>query len=309
VNSPRILTVGSLNMDLVTRVPRLPHGGETIGGTGFARIPGGKGANQAVAAARLGAWSLLCGRVGDDDDGRALLESLAADGVDTLGVIVTPDVPTGVASILVSDDGENAIAVVPGANGRLEPADIRAFAGTFPSVDCVLVQLEIPLETVREVLRVAREYGVPVILDPAPVPGGGLPDEMGCVDLLTPNQTEARQLTGESTDDEEGATCAAGILRALGARRVVVKMGALGALAIDERGKVLFFPAFPVEAVDTTAAGDAFNAALGVALAEGRVFDEAVRFACAAGALAASARGAQPGMPRRAEVERLFLSI
>lgn len=309
MNPVRILTIGSLNMDLVARVPRIPVVGETIGGTGFARIPGGKGANQAVAAARLGARSILCGRVGDDADGRALLASLTADGVETALVEASRDVPTGVASIFVSDAGENAIAVIPGANGQLKVGALRGLAETLRAVDCVLLQWEIPMATVRSVVELARECGVPVILDPTPVPEADLDPGCFAVDVVTPNQTEAFQLTGESAKDEKGATAAACILQGKGARRVVVKMGALGALGLDEQGEARFVPAFPVEVIDTTAAGDAFNAALAMALSEGRGFHAAVGFACAAGALASTARGAQPGMPSRAAVERLFLSI
>ncbi len=309
MNAPRLLTVGSINMDFVARVPRIPLAGETVGASGFARIPGGKGANQAVAVARLGACSLLCGRVGDDADGRALLASLAVEGVDTSAVIVTPDAPTGIALITVSDDGENAITVVSGANGLVDGKDVHALEETMRSADCVLVQLEIPQDAVCALLEIACDCGVPVILDPAPVPLGGLRRDLWRVAVMTPNQVEASQLTGLSVLDVEGATLAAERLRERGAARVVVKMGASGAVGIDEEGEARFCPAFRVEAVDTTAAGDAFNAALGVALSEGRDFHAAVRFACAAGALAASAAGAQPGMPRREAVERLFLSM
>jgi ribokinase len=305
-NTGAIVVVGSLNMDLVVRCP-IPRPGQTVAGGDLREVPGGKGANQAVAAARLAAGRCpvrMVGRVGDDAFGDRLVRQLDEDGVDADHVGRLAGVPSGTAVILVDDGGENAIVVSPGANGRLAPADVPDLAGAA----VVLLQLEVPAETVAAAIGRAR--GAWVILDPAPVPAGGtLPAALYGVDLITPNQTEAEALTGVPVASADDAGRAAAVLVDRGAKRVVVKLGA-GGCAVSERtdgGRIVttHVPGFAVTAVDTTAAGDSFNGALAVALAEGMGLLEAARFANAAGALAATRPGAQSSLPTRAEVDRL----
>jgi ribokinase len=303
--SPRVLVVGSINMDLVVRSPRLPRPGETITGHDLREIPGGKGANQAVAAARLGAQVRMIGRVGDDAFGTRLRESLSRHGVDTTHVVHTPGCGSGVAVVAVVDTGENAITVIPGANGQLTPADVADREQLFATTDLLLLQLEIPLETVAASVHLARRHGVLTVLDPAPV-REPLPADLLAVDLVCPNESEAAALTGLAVDDQPGAQRAACRLRELGARQAVVTMGPRGAVMVSAGGEYLSIPPFAVQAVDSTAAGDAFAAALGLQLALGQPHGTAGRFACAAGALAASRPGAQPAMPRRDEVEALM---
>ena len=290
---PLIVVLGSLNMDLVVRVNRLPAWGETLAGGDLATVPGGKGANQAVAAARLGARVAMVGRVGDDAFGRRLLEGLAADGVDAARVLVTPEVATGTAAIFVDAAGRNAIVISPGANARLSPEDVDAASDLLASAACVVAQLEVPLETVRRAAALCRARGVPMILDPAPAPPTPLPDELLDVDVLTPNEPEAAAL-GVPIDT---------------ARRgdLLLKRGGRGCTFIASDGTPHDAAAFAVDVVDTTAAGDAFTAAFAVArYAEGRPIDESLRFANAAGALACTRVGAQPSLPTRAEVEALL---
>jgi len=292
---PRIVVVGSANTDLVVRGERIPRPGETVLGGALVRAAGGKGANQAVAAARLGAAVSLVARVGDDDFGRDALAGYAREGIDISHCRVDPDAPSGVALILVDVHGENAIAVAPGANGRLSPADVDAAAPAIRSADLLLLQLETPLPTVLHAARTARAAGVPVLLDPAPAPPDGLPAELvALVSILKPNATEATRLAGHADD----AAAAARRLVGLGPGLVIVTLGADGALVATADG-VGHVPAYPVRAIDSTAAGDAFTAALAVGLAEGRPPLEAARRAAAAGALAATRPGAQPSLPTR----------
>jgi ribokinase len=303
---PRVVVVGSINVDLVVRLPRLPRPGETLAADELHTIPGGKGANQAVAAARLGAAVRMIGRVGDDAFGPQLQGGLAAEGIDTEDVLATADCSSGVALINVEASGENAIILVAGANGRLTPEDVVQRDEVVRQADLLLLQLEVPPATVAAAVAVARRHGVRIVLDPAPAPAKGLPVAPADVDILTPNQTEAEALTGVRVDDLTQARIAAEALRCLGARNVVLKLGAHGALLYDEQGQCEHVPTLAVDAVDTTAAGDAFTAALGVAVAEGRPLVEAVRFACAAGTLAVTRFGAQPAMPGRDDVEQLL---
>jgi ribokinase len=299
---PRIVVVGSINMDLVARVPQLPRPGETVLGTAFSQVPGGKGANQAVAAARLGADVTMIGRVGDDVFGEQLLVSLRRHGVRTEQVQRAANCPSGLALIGVDDSGQNSITVIGGANQRLTPKDIEAQSAAIAGADALLVQLEVPLETVVAAVAVARQHGVLTILDPAPPPSGALPAELYAVDVLSPNQAEAEALTGVAVTSVSTAIIAARKLHERGARQVVFKLGAQGALAGESGGEFAQIPAPQVRVVDTTAAGDAFTAALAVALIEGRSLGEATRFACAAGSLATTRAGAQDAMPSREEV-------
>jgi ribokinase len=302
---PRIVVVGSLNMDLVVRTERLPRPGETVHGRDFCQVPGGKGANQAVAAALLGAEVTMIGRVGDDAYGRQLLESLASRGVDTRLVEATSGATSGLAMIGVEDSGQNAITIIGGANAQLSPDDIAAGEAEIAAAGALVVQLEVPLLTVAAAIAIAKKHGVLTVLDPAPAPAGPLPPGLLAVDVLSPNQTEAEALTGIAVAGPTDAAQAAAILHARGARLVVVKLGEQGALASDGHGLALHISAQQVKVVDTTAAGDAFTAALSVALVEGRQLADATRFACTAGSLATTRRGAQDAMPSREEVQRL----
>jgi len=302
---PRVLVVGSINMDLVVRSEHLPAPGETLIGHGLSEIPGGKGANQAVAAARLGAAVSLIGRLGDDGFGDTLRNTLAAEGVEIDGVLNTPDCCSGVAMIGVEDSGQNCITVVPGANDQLTPEDVEEQAEEFDRADVLLLQLEVPMETVLTAIRLADMNNLLTILDPAPAilncPSGLLN-----VDVVCPNETEAALLSGIEITTTGTAHRAAQKLHQLGARQVLITLGNRGVVYRDASGSSGHVEPFSVTAIDTTAAGDAFAAAVGLRLAEGASLQDSARFACAAGAIAASRKGAQPGMPSRAEVNRLL---
>jgi ribokinase len=295
---PAIVVVGSVNLDLVVRVPRLPGPGETVSGGDVFRNPGGKGANQAVAAARLGRGVAMVGRVGDDQAGRELLASLRADGVDTAHVRVADGAPSGTAFITVRDDGENQIVVSPGANARLAPEDVGAAGAALRAAAVTLVQLEVPLAAVTAAVRAA---GGRVVLNPAPV--RTLPAELlGEVDVLVPNRVELAQLAGAPVPGtvEEAAVLAG----RLPARAVVVTLGADGALVV-EQGRASHVPAVPVRPVDTTAAGDAFCGGLADALAAGADLQDAARWAVRVAAAACTRPGAQASLPIPDEVRRL----
>jgi ribokinase len=308
---PRICVVGSINVDLVVRCARLPRPGETISARDVTEVPGGKGANQAVAAARLGADVTMVARVGDDAFGERLRNGLRENAVVVDRVLTTPDCASGVAIVAVEDSGENAIVIVPGANGRLTPADVMASPDLVREADMVLVQLEVPLETTIAAIQLAREYGTPVILDPAPAPALGdkrdpLLAELLKVEVACPNEAEALALTNvriETIADAEQAACC---LRSLGPKYGIVTLGARGAVVCEPDSRPALVPAFDIDAIDTTAAGDAFAAALAVQLAQKAPIPDAVRFACAAGAFAASRRGAQPAMPTQSDVVALI---
>jgi ribokinase len=298
-----IVVVGSINMDLVARARQIPRPGQSIIGTDFETTPGGKGANQAVAAARLGYPVHMVGRVGapcqDSQDifGQALLDNLAKAGVGTEAVERAAG-SSGVASILVAENGENSIIAVPGANGKVDCAAIDHQAALIRSAGMVLCQLELPLETVSHVLALCAQAGVPVILDPAPA--APLPDETWRqAAWCTPNETEAAYYLGETLKPEDGAKR----LLARGLRGVVLKCGGGGAYVAIAGGKAEWVRPFPVEAVDTVGAGDCFNGAFAVALLEGSDPFAAARFASAAAAISVTRRGAQASMPFRAEVD------
>lgn len=292
---------GSLNMDLVCRTPRLPQPGETILGTDFATLPGGKGANQAVAAARLGATTTMVGRVGNDAFGTALTQGLQADGVDTGGVVVDGAAPTGVAAIAVDSAGHNTIVVVPGANGQVDTADVDRLATRLQASDILLVQFEVPLPAVVAAARAARARGGSVIVDPAPARADLPEDLFKTVDILTPNQVEAAQLTGLPVSDVATATAAARQLVRRGVGVAIVKLGDQGAVVATPEHS-FHQPALPVVAIDTVAAGDAFNGGLAVALAEGMDLAVAVAFASAVAAASVRVTGAQASMPMRSQL-------
>jgi len=301
---PNILVVGSSNTDMIVKVPRIPRAGETVLGGAFSTAPGGKGANQAVAAARAGGEVTFIARVGDDMFGRRALEGFERDGIRVHLVARDPEQPSGVALIFVAADGQNSIAVAPGANAKLSAADVSRGARAFRRAGAVLVQLEIPLEAVAAAVELAARHNVRVILNPAPaqaLPAGILRR----VSILTPNEQEARALTGIAVRDEASAARAAAALRRRGVEAVIVTLGARGAFVACGRTRQRV-PGFKVKPVDSTAAGDVFNGALAVALGEGRPLLEAVRFANAAAALSVTRLGAQPSAPTRAEIERFL---
>jgi len=296
-SAPAITVIGSINMDLVVRTPRFPGPGETILGSDFLTVPGGKGANQAVAVARMGARTAMVGRVGGDAFGEQMLQALQSEGIDIGHVSTEREAPSGVALITVSDNGENNIIVVPGAYGRLSPQDVEDAEETIGSSNSIVFQLEIPLPTVMRAVDLAARRGVRVILNAAParpIP----PELLGKVDYLIVNELEAALLTGLAATQPEEASKA---LLAGGCANVVVTLGEAGALLATPEG-IEVVPPFRVSAIDTTAAGDAFVGAFAVALAEGKSPAEAVRWGNAAGALAATRLGAQPSLPTRAEL-------
>jgi len=300
-----IVVFGSLNMDLVSHLPRMPAPGETLRGNDFFTVPGGKGANQAAACARLGATTCMVGRVGDDVFGSSLRSGLEDLGVDVTGVITSPG-PSGVAVIQVDDRGENSIVIISGANGKVGESDLKRLDLALIGANLLLMQLEIPLEVVTAGARMARACGVRLILDPAPA--ASLPDELySLIDIITPNETECATLVGFPVHDIPSAEHASGILLKWGVKQVIIKMGDRGAYLHDGRSGELV-PALRVEAVDTTAAGDAFNGALAVALEKELLLREAVRFANAAGAISTTRLGAQPSMPTAAELEEFLKS-
>lgn len=299
--------IGSLNVDLVITLPRFHLGGETIAGNGFGVFTGGKGGNQAVALGRLGAQVAMVGGIGSDANGGMYLDVLKREGVDAQMVHRFDDETTGVALIEVeSASGENRIAINAGANARVDRPYIDRVWDRLMAYDLFLLQFEIPEDTVAYVASRLREAGKTVILDPAPAPRGQLaPELLCCVDYITPNETELATLTGMKVESADQIRSAALELRRRGAHAVIAKMGAAGAMLVDGEGAHLV-EGFRVDAVDTTAAGDSFNAGFVCALAEGRTPMDAVRYANAAGALATTKMGAQSGMPTRAMAERLL---
>ncbi len=300
-----IVVIGSINMDLVLRVAHPPRPGETVLARDLVSIPGGKGANQAVGAARLGARTAIVGRVGEDEFGSRLLAGLNTNHVDTRFVTITEGAASGIAVITVDEKGENAICVSSGANARVTPADIDAAAESIRKAKVCLLQLELPLETVLHALTVCRRAGVETILDPAPAPIDA-PDALFNVDVITPNLTEADILTHKSPRNHERETRAvAAALTARGARYVVLKLGDRGALVCDG-DTCEHVPGHKIKPVDTTAAGDAFTAALGFARTRGKNLQDATKLANAAGASACLKFGAQPSLPTFEEVSKLM---
>lgn len=297
--SADIVIVGSLNMDLVVRAPRFPDPGETIIGSDFGTFPGGKGANQAVAAARLGAKVKMIGCVGQDAFGDQLLESIAHDGVDTTFIRRDPHHPSGVALITLDEAGQNSIVVASGANAQLKPQDISDAEAAFEGASLVLLQLESPLDAVTRAVELAKQHGLQVVLNPAPA--RDLPPSLlRNIDYLIPNRNELSLLAGVEDIDT-----AVNLLTGLGIDHLIVTMGDEGVLVIDQ-GRQRHIPPYPVEVVDTTAAGDAFAGAFSVALSEGKDAFQAARWGNAAGALAVTHVGAQPSLPNREALQALM---
>jgi ribokinase len=299
-----VIVFGSINLDLVARSPRIPAPGETLTGDSFETLPGGKGANQAVAVARLDVPTQLVGRVGGDAFGQTLLQGLRESGVGCDRVRIDPSTHSGVALITVDATSENSIVVIPGANGKVDQSDIdrlQAALAHNPAPTVLLLQLEIPLPMVIAAAHAAHAAGVTVILDPAPA-RSDLPDELyALIDIATPNQIEAGQLSGVPVRDFESAAQAAIVLKRRGVRTVIVKLGKAGALCLSE-SETFQIPSFPVSAVDTVGAGDAFNGGLAAAIATGMSFRQAITQAAAVAALSVTKAGAQPSLPTKAEL-------
>lgn len=304
MRSKRIIVVGSSNTDMVIKTAKHPRPGETVLGGEFYMLQGGKGANQAVAVARLGGDSTFICKVGNDSFGQASLSSYLADGVDTTCSFITDEAPSGIALITVDKEGENSIVVASGANALLSPEDIVKVQSVFANADIVLMQMEIPMETILCVAKIAVQHGVKVILNPAPA--AILPDALyAMLYLITPNRTEAELLTGIEINDMESAKIAADKLAAKGVEKVIITLGSHGAI-IKENDSYHHVPAQKVDVVDTTAAGDTFNGALCVALAEGAAsLADAVAFASRAAAITVTRMGAQVSIPTRIEVDNI----
>lgn len=294
-----IVVVGSINMDMVVRAPRHPAPGETILGTDFQTFPGGKGANQAVAAARLGGKVMMVGRVGTDPFGDVLLANLNKDGIDTQYVYRTEATASGVALITVSESGQNNIVVVPGANWKLLPSDVQAAEPAFKGADVVLLQLEIPIETAAAAVHMAKRYGAQVVFNPAPAQplDASLLAE---VDFLVPNEQELSLLTGL-----QPIKLAAHSLQSIGVKHLIVTLGSKGVYVL-EGGNSTRLPSHPVHVIDTTAAGDAFVGAFAVGLTEGLSPHQAAAMGNAAGALSVTGAGAQPSLPTRASLNEFL---
>ncbi len=304
---PIVTVVGSSNIDMVIKVPHLPQPGETVLGGPFLMAAGGKGANQAVAASRLGAIVYLVARVGNDLFGQQALEGYRAEGIATDYVFRDDTAASGTCLIMVDEQGQNCLAAAPGANAHLTAADVRKAEEKIAISNVLLLQLENPIEAVVVAAETARRHRVPVVLNPAParaVPAA----LMGMVDVLTPNETEARAMAGTRSLDEAGLEETAEILLQQGPRAVVITLGARGVLVATPQSKTRV-PAYHVKAIDATAAGDAFSGALAVALARGKVLMESVRFANTVAALSVTRLGAQPSLPRANEVNDFIGSI
>lgn len=290
-----IVVIGSSNTDMIIKVPHLPKPGETILGGEFAKAAGGKGANQAVAAARAGGEVTFIAKVGDDIFGESAINGFIEDRINVESVLKDPEAPSGVAQIFVADDGENCIAVASGANAKLSVEDILMNSEKIKTAGILLIQLETPIETVTEALKIANKSGVITILNPAPAQK--LTDDLlSKLSVITPNETEAELLTGIKVIDEQSAAVASKILRNKGVCSVIITLGSKGAF-IDNNGRHDMVGGFEVKAVDTTAAGDVFNGALAVALSEQKNYKQAVQFANAAAALSVTELGAQPSIP------------
>ncbi|WP_341678375.1 ribokinase [Niveibacterium sp. SC-1] len=295
-----VVVVGSLNMDLVMRSARVPVAGETLNGHGFATMPGGKGANQALACARLGATVQMIGRVGRDAFGEALRRGLAQDGIDVSAVLEQSDAVSGVAMILVEDSGQNRIILAPGANASLGAAELDAEAARIAAAALLVLQLEVPMPAVVRAIAHARAASVPVLLNPAPA--FELPSSLWpAIDILVPNESEAQALTGVTVTDPASAFQAGRVLRAKGVGCVLITLGAQGVAIVDAQGE-RHMAARAVRAVDTTAAGDTFIGGLVAGLLEGRSLDAAAALGQAASAICVTRAGAQPSIPYRREL-------
>ena len=307
VTSKPVVVIGSINLDVVAGVPHIPVAGETVTGASLERFHGGKGANQAVSVARLGYPVHMIAKVGDDENGEWLRRGLGEAGVDVHGVTCAPETPSGTALIFTDPAGQNSIAVVPGANGCLLPVDLAKFETLIQSAGIILLQLEVPLQTVIYVAEMGYRRNIPVMLDPAPA--RELPPKLLLQTAwLTPNEVEASVLCGhpaEALSPAQVPQCAEDLL-SRGPRNVIIKLGAQGAYLATREGVRQHISPYRVRAVDTTAAGDGFNAALAVGLLQGKSAVEAATFACAVAALSVTRKGAQPSMPTAQEVDKFL---
>ncbi|RCL28677.1 ribokinase [Pseudomonas sp. AFG_SD02_1510_Pfu_092] len=299
--SAKVVVVGSLNMDLVARAQRLPRAGETLPGDSFFTVPGGKGANQAVAVARLGGSVAMIGNVGDDAYGQQLRQALFVEGVDCRAVDTCPGVSSGVALITVDAASQNCIVIIPGGNGLLTPQSVQRFDALLQAAEVIICQLEVPTETVAWTLARGRELGKQVILNPAPATGPLPADWFANVDYLAPNESEAEALSGIAVTDLGSARRAGERLRQLGAGKVIITLGAQGALLVTAHGH-RHFPAPQVQPLDTTAAGDTFIGGFAAGLVRGMEEGEAIAFGQRAAALSVTRAGAQPSIPYLAEL-------
>lgn len=297
-----VIVFGSINMDLVARTPRIPAPGETLIGHKFETVPGGKGANQAVAVARLGIPTQMVGRVGNDTFGHDLLQGLRASNVDCDYVLTDQTTHSGVALITVDDSSENNIVIIPGANGLVDETDVERLQPLLPEAKALLLQLEVPLDAVVAAAQAAKQAGVTVILDPAPARTDLPADLYPLIDIVTPNQVETGQLVGFPVTDLETARKAAAVLHKRGVGAVITKLGKRGALCMAQT-ETFEIPAYSVKAVDTVAAGDAFNGGLAAGLAAGMTLRQATKQASAVAALSVTKAGAQPSLPTRAELD------
>ncbi|MFC1528541.1 ribokinase [Candidatus Latescibacterota bacterium] len=299
-----IVVIGSSNTDMIIKMSRIPKPGETLIGGEFSIAAGGKGANQAVSAARAGGKVVFIARVGEDMFGEQALCGFVQDGINTENIVRDKEAPSGVALIFVDKHGENSIAVASGANANLSPADITAAKDVIASAAIILMQLEIPIDTVKAVVEIAREHRAKVILNPAPAQPLG-DDILRHISIITPNESEAELLTGIKVSDEKDAEEAANVLIAKGVQTVLITLGARGVYVSDSDFKGII-PGYSVKAEDTTAAGDVFNGVLAVSLAENKSLIDTVRFSNAAAALSVTKLGAQTSAPYRSEIEQFI---
>lgn len=302
-NKEKIVIVGSANTDMVISADHFPLPGETLMGTNFMTNYGGKGANQAVAAARMGGQTVFIGKVGDDDFGTSTISNLSSEGIDISHLYTTQEVSTGVALITTIPSGENSIIVSAGANGRLTAEDVRKSEDTIAQACTVLMQLETPIAALTEAARLGKKHGAYTILNPAPASATPLPQELlENIDLLIPNQTEASSISGIEIKDESTAMAAISAIQQMGVKNVIITIGSKGAIA-KMGNSLITVPAFKVKAVDTTAAGDTFCGALCVALSEGKDMEAAIRFANKASSISVTRKGAQLSIPHRSELD------
>lgn len=303
IDIKKILVIGSSNTDMVIKSKHIPRIGETILGGNFFMNPGGKGANQAVACARLGGDVTFICKTGNDIFGNQSKQIFKNEKINTTYVFSDVDEPSGVALILVDENAENCISVASGANSLLRPVDIKSAEEAIQKADILLMQLEIPIESVELAAKLAKEKGKLVILNPAPAPSLQLTEELlNNIDIIIPNETEAETISGIKVNDKESAIQAAQRIHEMGVKKVIITLGRKGALLFDGE-QIIFFPAFKVKAIDTTAAGDCFCAALSIAISEGQNLKDALKFACKASAISVTRQGAQSSAPYRAEVD------
>ena len=303
IDIKKILVIGSSNTDMVIKSKHIPRIGETILGGNFFMNPGGKGANQAVACARLGGDVTFICKTGNDIFGNQSKQIFKNEKINTTYVFSDVDEPSGVALILVDENAENCISVASGANSLLRPVDIKSAEEAIQKADILLMQLEIPIESVELAAKLAKEKGKLVILNPAPAPSLQLTEELlNNIDIIIPNETEAETISGIKVNDKESAIQAAQRIHEMGVKKVIITLGRKGALLFDGE-QIIFFPAFKVKAIDTTAAGDCFCAALSIAISDGQNLKDALKFACKASAISVTRQGAQSSAPYRAEVD------